>query len=178
MRGEDRTVNLAQDLDLEMKRFSEKVAPLQGDSTLVERPRVRQRLDPVPYMPGLVPAELAQWMEDRQADLQEALNLDDTNRILELTSKLSEGAERLAEMACRRDKAVVVRFSLCQDWRGVAPRTTAQETASRGCKQPDQRKRARGNVVGRPRTRSGWQSRGPRHSSGGRSPSSKAENSQ
>ena len=36
--------------------------------------------------------------EDRQADLQEALSLDDTNRILELTSKLSEGAERLVEM--------------------------------------------------------------------------------
>ena len=33
-------------------------------------------------LPGLVPAELAQWMEDRQADLQEALSLDDTNRIL------------------------------------------------------------------------------------------------
>ena len=43
-------------------------------------------------MPALIPAELAQWMEDRQADLQEALSLDDTNRILELTSKLSEGS--------------------------------------------------------------------------------------
>ena len=71
---------------------------LQGDSTPVERPRVRQRSDLVPYMPALIPAELAQWMEDRQADLQEALSLDDTNRILELTSKLSEGAERLVEM--------------------------------------------------------------------------------
>ena len=55
-------------------------------------------MDPVPYMPVLVPAELTQWMEDWQADLQEALSLDDTNRILELTSKLSEGAERLVEM--------------------------------------------------------------------------------
>ena len=52
---------------------------------------MRQRVDPVPHMPGLVPAKLAQWMEDRQADLQEALSLDDTSRILELTSKLSEG---------------------------------------------------------------------------------------
>ena len=68
------------------------------DSTPVERPRVRQRLDPLPYMPPLILAEVAQWMEDRQADLQEALNLDDTNRILVLTSKLSEGAERLVEM--------------------------------------------------------------------------------
>ena len=63
--------NLAQDRDLELKRLREQVAQLQGDSTPVERPRVRQRLDPVPYIPALIPAELAQWMEDRQADLQE-----------------------------------------------------------------------------------------------------------
>ena len=37
----------------------------------MERPRVRQRVDLVPHMPALIPAELAQWMEDRQADLQE-----------------------------------------------------------------------------------------------------------
>ena len=64
----------------------------------MERTRVRQRLDPVPYMPALIPAQLAQWLEDRQADLEEALSLGGANRILELTSKLSEGAERLAEM--------------------------------------------------------------------------------
>ena len=86
------------DHDSEIRRLREQVAQLQGTSTPIERPRVRQRVDPVPYMPGLVPAELAQWMEDRQADLQEALSLDDTSRILELTSKLSEGAERLVEM--------------------------------------------------------------------------------
>ena len=90
--------NFAQDRDLDMKRLREQVVQKQGDSTLVERPRVRQRLDLVPHMPALIPAELAQWMEDRQADLQEALSLDDTNRILELTSKFSEGAERLVEM--------------------------------------------------------------------------------
>ena len=90
--------NTAQDRDSELKRLRDQVAQLQGDSTPMERPRVRQRLDPVPHMSALIPAELAQWMEDRQADLQEALSLDDTNRILELTSKLSEGAERLVEM--------------------------------------------------------------------------------
>ena len=50
----------------EIRRLREQVAQLQGISTPVERPRVRQRVDPVPYMPGLVPAELVQWMEDRQ----------------------------------------------------------------------------------------------------------------
>ena len=79
--------NAAQDHDSELTRLRDQVAQLQGDSTPMERPRVRQRLDPVPHMPALIPAELAQWMEDRQADLQEALSLDDTNRILELTSK-------------------------------------------------------------------------------------------
>ena len=61
--------NVAQDCDLELKRLREQVAQLQGDSTLVERPRGRQRLDLVPYLPALILAELAQWMEDRQADL-------------------------------------------------------------------------------------------------------------
>ena len=46
------------DHDSEIRRLREQVAQLQGISTPVERPRVRQRVDPVPYMPGLVPAEL------------------------------------------------------------------------------------------------------------------------
>ena len=32
---------------------------------------------------------------------------------------------RRREVACRRDKAVVVQFSRCQDWGGIAPRATA-----------------------------------------------------
>ena len=51
--------NSAHDRDLELKRLREQVAQLQGDSILVERPRVRQRMDPVPHMPGLILAELA-----------------------------------------------------------------------------------------------------------------------
>ena len=58
--------NAAQDRDSELKRLREQVAQLQGDSTPVEQPRVRQRLDLVPYMPALILAELAQWMEDRR----------------------------------------------------------------------------------------------------------------
>ena len=49
-------------------------------------------------MPGLVPSELAEWMADRQSDLQEALAECDSSLILELTSKMSEGAQRMVEM--------------------------------------------------------------------------------
>ena len=48
-------------------------------------------------MPTLVPAELDDWMKDRQADLQEALEFGETDRVLESTSKLSEAAVRMME---------------------------------------------------------------------------------
>ena len=86
------------DRDAEVRRLREQVAQFEGNSTPTERPRVRRRTEHIPHMPGLIPGELAQWMDDRQGEWQDALRTDDTNRILELTSKLSEGAERLAEM--------------------------------------------------------------------------------
>ena len=46
-------------------------------------------------MPGLIPAELSAWMEDRQADVQEALLQGNHSRVIELSSK---GAERMVEM--------------------------------------------------------------------------------
>ena len=49
----------------------------------------------IPAMPNLVPAELSTWLEERHADLHDALV---NNRILDLTTKLSEGAERMVEM--------------------------------------------------------------------------------
>ena len=52
----------------------------------------------LPFMPTLVHAELDDWMKDRQADLQEALEFGETDRVLELTSKL-EAAVRMMEMA-------------------------------------------------------------------------------
>ena len=55
-----------------------------------------------PMMPGLIPAELCQWIEDRQSDLQEAFVSGDTARVLELTSKMAEGAEQLREITCSR----------------------------------------------------------------------------
>ena len=52
-------------------------------------------------MPGLIPAELYQWIENRQTDLQEALADGNTARVLELTSKMAEGAEHLREITGR-----------------------------------------------------------------------------
>ena len=77
---------------------------LEGTSVAQERPRVRQRVSGtagvgfIPPMPTLVPGELFTWLEDRQTDLQEALSSGDTSHVLELTSKMSEGAEHLREI--------------------------------------------------------------------------------
>ena len=53
-------------------------------------------------MPGLILAELYQWLEDRQTDLQKALVDGNSARVLELTSKMTEGAEQLREITCSR----------------------------------------------------------------------------
>ena len=39
-------------------------------------------------------------MEDRQADVQEALFQGNHNRVIELSSMLTKGAERMVEMTC------------------------------------------------------------------------------
>ena len=49
-------------------------------------------------MPTLVPAELSAWLEERDADLHDAFLQGDNTRVLELSTKLSEGAERMVEM--------------------------------------------------------------------------------
>ena len=71
---------------VELKPLREQVAPLQGDSTIVERPRVRQRLDRVPQ-----------------------------NLLLELMSEAQNGFWRSEVVACRRDKAVVERLATAQE---------------------------------------------------------------
>ena len=75
---------------------------LRGD--IVERPRVRQRLSPshrgdtIPPMPTLIPGDLSDWMQDRHADLQDAMNGGNCVKVLELMSMMSNAAENLAEM--------------------------------------------------------------------------------
>ena len=53
---------------------------------------------PVETMPGLVPAELSTWMEDRQRDVQEPLSKGDHIRVAELSVMITKGAERMVEM--------------------------------------------------------------------------------
>ena len=45
-----------------------------------------------------IPAELSAWLEERHADLHDALVNGDNGRVLELTSLLSERAKRLVEL--------------------------------------------------------------------------------
>ena len=45
-----------------------------------------------------IPAELNAWLEERHADLHDALVNGDNCRILELTAMLAEGAERMVEL--------------------------------------------------------------------------------
>ena len=60
--------------------------------------RSGQGRGPVPDMPRLVPAELSAWLEERHADLRDALTHGDNCRVLELISKLSEGAEHMVQI--------------------------------------------------------------------------------
>ena len=70
----------------------------------MDRPRVRQRLSyahrcgVIPPMPTLIPEDLSDWMQERHGDLQEAMNVGNSGKILELTSMLSNAAEKMAEM--------------------------------------------------------------------------------
>ena len=85
--------------DAELVRLRAQVAEFQ-ESAVLERPRVRQRVGGggvVPPMPVLVPADLSSWMEERQSDLQVA-GVHSSARVVEVTTKLAEGARRLAEM--------------------------------------------------------------------------------
>ena len=52
----------------------------------------------IPVMPTTVPGELPQWLEDRQEDLKNAFARDDDIGVLELTSKMAQGAERLIQL--------------------------------------------------------------------------------
>ena len=70
---------------------------LRGSAKVVER-RTQQRVCLVLDMPGLIPGELSPWMENRQADVQEALIQGEHRRVIELSSMLTKIAERMVEM--------------------------------------------------------------------------------
>ena len=67
----------------------------------VARRRTQQGIGPgqhIPAMPTMVPGELSQRLEDRQEDLQDAFAREDDVGVLELTSKMEQGAERLIQL--------------------------------------------------------------------------------
>ena len=89
----------------EVQRLQDLVSHLQaqvrgGDPDMLfgpvaKRPR-RSAKGRVPVL--ATPAELNAWLEERHADLHDALVNGDNGRVLELTSPLLEGAERLVEL--------------------------------------------------------------------------------
>ena len=81
----------------------ERDAALRSNSSkrqaTMPRMGVHTRTDHILPMPTLVPAELSQWLLDRQSDLQETLELGGSpDLVLQLTSMLSDGAVRMMEM--------------------------------------------------------------------------------
>ena len=52
----------------------------------------------IPLMPCRVPNDITNWLEDRQADFQEALAQGDLRSLPELSRMLSEGARHLTEL--------------------------------------------------------------------------------
>ena len=75
-----------------------------------ERPAVR--VEDIAIMPNFIPAELAQWMDDRRVELQEALSQGDDAAVLEISSKMAKGAERMVQMKRHvPDDELAMRFS-------------------------------------------------------------------
>ena len=98
------------DLGSEIANLKAKLAEVEEErdtlrSTACKRQaRVPSRPDTstrrVPMMP-MMSGELDEWMCDRQAELQEAVSLQDCSKVLELTSMLSDAAVRMMEMSGR-----------------------------------------------------------------------------
>ena len=66
----------------------------EGQTETSSIPRRRHN----PSHPTLIPGDLSDWMQDRHADLQDAMNGGNCVKVLELTSMMSNGTEKLAEM--------------------------------------------------------------------------------
>ena len=84
-------------MEAEIKRLREQVAELEGTTATQERPRVRQRISGaagggfIPVMPGLIPAELYQWIEGQI--FRRHSSMGTRHECSSLTSKMAEGAE-------------------------------------------------------------------------------------
>ena len=98
--GRQIPVDPTSSLEAEFARVRAELAQLKGAGTDPDAPCVPvvKRTCRMGDGRAVIPAELSAWLEERHADLQDALVTGDNNRILELTTKLSEGAERMIEM--------------------------------------------------------------------------------
>ena len=52
----------------------------------------------IPPMPTTIPRDLNDWMQERHGELQEAMNELHNSKVVELTSMLSNAAEKMCEM--------------------------------------------------------------------------------
>ena len=84
--------SVPRDWQAEMEALKAQLAHLEQERDEAVRVATRKRHASGP-MPGLIPAELDDWMQDRQSDLQDAMIEGDGKRVLEITFKMAEGAE-------------------------------------------------------------------------------------
>ena len=103
-------VNPVAELEAELSRVRAQLVQLQSSrpdpevpcGPNVKRPCLSgQGRVGIPPMPTLVPAELSAWLSERHSDLHDALINGDPSCVLELTTMLSDGAERLVAMTGR-----------------------------------------------------------------------------
>ena len=91
-------------LDVQIEQYESFISRSQRKLTELDKQRVAEEellteTRACPDMPTLILAELDDWMKARQGDLQGALEFQETERVLELTSKLSDAAVGMMEMS-------------------------------------------------------------------------------
>ena len=95
------------DASSEVQRLQELVSQLQAkidaqtpdpDVPCVFTVKRFRRSFQVPLMPVSIPSEWSTWFEERHAEMHDALMNGETARVLELSSRMSEGAERMVEI--------------------------------------------------------------------------------
>ena len=82
------------DASSEVQRLQDLVSQMRAHGETVFTGRVKG----MSLMPNSIPADLSIWLEERHAEMHDALMNGETTRVSELSSRLSEGAERLMEI--------------------------------------------------------------------------------
>ena len=117
-------------LEAELSRVRAELVQLKGVGQETHLPfgpsvkrvcRTGERV-PILPMPTLVPAELSAWLEERHSELHDALMQGDSTRVLELSTKLSEGAERMDHVCCgdiAGEHALLTFHQMRNHWSGM-----------------------------------------------------------